>query len=187
MYLKAGLILAGLGAGQVQAADICADLWMTRNMVFDRAGYCFGSPLGRAMFDNSDCTTDSPTLGQVDAALIAQIKESEAEWQCDLDASRTDHDFPDMAWRSAMQDLPVNGGYESACIGWQTAPRVVRNGHDPQAAVLGEVRAGDGLFFQMLATDGFEYVTVLRGERAIAEGWVAWPDHDPEICANWAG
>ena len=39
------------------ALDHCEEWWFTRNLVFDRAGYCFSSPLGQAVFDNSDCFT----------------------------------------------------------------------------------------------------------------------------------
>ena len=39
------------------ADALCDELWLTRNMVFDRAGYCFGSNLGEAIFDNSDCNS----------------------------------------------------------------------------------------------------------------------------------
>ena len=181
------VLIFALLAGTAHADRVCDELWFTRNLVFDRAGYCFGSPLGQQLFDNGDCTTSQPELHPMDAALVAEIKQSEAEWECDLDTSRTDHDFPDLSTWSMMQDLPVNGGYESACIGWQTAPRAVRNGHHGQAGRLGEVREGDGLFFQMLAKDGYEYVTVLRHDQPVLEGWVAWPKHDPEICAGWAG
>ena len=75
-------------AGPSMALELCDELWFGRNLVFDQAGYCFGSPLGKAVFNNADCTTSSPEISPKDQAYIAWVKETEAEWQCQIDTTQ---------------------------------------------------------------------------------------------------
>jgi len=58
------LLLAALAA-PAAALEICDELWFTRNLIYDRAGYCFSSPLGRAVFDNSDCTGSALKIAEI--------------------------------------------------------------------------------------------------------------------------
>lgn len=61
----------------------CEELWIARNEVFDRNGYCFRSERGQAYFDNSDCTSDSQDiLSPMEWENVELIKEVEAEKQC---------------------------------------------------------------------------------------------------------
>jgi len=53
-------LICTLLAAPVQALDYCDELWFTRNLAFDRAGYCFGSPLGKA--DSSRTSLDVESL-----------------------------------------------------------------------------------------------------------------------------
>ena len=46
--MKRLALLCALLASPAAASDVCDDLWFTRNLIMDRAGYCFGSVLGRA-------------------------------------------------------------------------------------------------------------------------------------------
>lgn len=41
--------------------------------LLDQAGYCFATPLGKAIFDNSDCTTKEPVLPHATEMQIAEI------------------------------------------------------------------------------------------------------------------
>lgn len=36
----------------------CDNLWLVRNSMYDRHGYCFKTKKARETFDNSDCTVD---------------------------------------------------------------------------------------------------------------------------------
>ncbi len=40
----------------------CKSLWIARNEIFDRNGYCFRTAKGRNYFDNSDCSTSSQNI-----------------------------------------------------------------------------------------------------------------------------
>lgn len=61
----------------------CDQLWVARNEMFDRRGYCFSSGRGQTYFDNSDCTTsDTGILNKTEKANVATIKEVEAVQGC---------------------------------------------------------------------------------------------------------
>ncbi len=61
----------------------CEQLWIARNEIFDRNGYCFRSERGASYFDNSDCTSDSQEiLSELEWENVALIKRVEARNQC---------------------------------------------------------------------------------------------------------
>jgi hypothetical protein len=61
----------------------CDELWVARNEMFDRRGYCFSSGRGQSYFDNSDCTTSSSSiLNKTEKANVTTIKQVEAEKGC---------------------------------------------------------------------------------------------------------
>jgi uncharacterized caspase-like protein len=61
----------------------CDQLWVARNEMFDRHGFCFTTAKGQSFFDNSDCTTSSQNiLNKTEKANIAIIKQVEAEKVC---------------------------------------------------------------------------------------------------------
>lgn len=61
----------------------CEELWIARNEIFDRNGYCFQSARGQEYFDNSDCTSDSQDiLSQLEWDNVELIKAAESEQQC---------------------------------------------------------------------------------------------------------
>ncbi|MFP4537010.1 MAG: YARHG domain-containing protein [Dichotomicrobium sp.] len=61
----------------------CEELWIARNEIFNRNGYCFQSARGQEYFDNSDCTSDSQDiLSQLEWDNVELIKAAEREQQC---------------------------------------------------------------------------------------------------------
>lgn len=82
------LVICLLIPAQGWALEICDDLWFTRNLVYDRAGQCFGSTLGKAVFDNEGCTEGGATLTPVAQKLVARVREIEATQDCDVDTSQ---------------------------------------------------------------------------------------------------
>ena len=61
----------------------CEQLWIARNEIFDRNGYCFRSERGQAYFDNADCTSDSQDiLSELEWQNVDLIRQVEAEKQC---------------------------------------------------------------------------------------------------------
>ena len=71
-----------------QDAAPCDELWFARNLIFDRAGYCFGSRLGRAVFDNTDCSTTAPKFDARAAENVAALHAAETEYGCTIEIGR---------------------------------------------------------------------------------------------------
>lgn len=87
-YIAVALLCLPVSA-LASAGEECDELWFSRNAMMDYAGYCFQSPLGQAVFDNSDCTTSEPQLSPAAAAMTQQIIKNEATLACDVDTNRT--------------------------------------------------------------------------------------------------
>ena len=114
---------AGL-AGSAAAQDpLCEQWWYARNLIFDRAGYCFASPLGQALFDNADCTTSDPQLPPEEAQLVEDIRFMEGEFDCAVDSSSTSLAFFDAALMEGWTpDVPIPAEYGSGCFGYHGPP-----------------------------------------------------------------
>ena len=180
------LFLLMLVPSPVAALEICDDLWFTRNLIFHRVDYCFGSALGRSVFDNTVCTTKSPVLSRADSALVAKIRSLEVEWECRLDTSRRRLNVPDLDFRKSLYDLPVATGYESGCIGWRGEPFKLRSARHPVAPETATGWPGDNLLYQFESVGDWEYVGLYRNGGPAGAGWVRMPlEH--VTCDNYAG
>jgi hypothetical protein len=134
-------------------ADVihCELPWFARNLIFDRAGYCFGSTLGRATFDNADCTRTEVTLSERDRAAVDHILDLEEALSCAIDSSapRLEHLSHIEHLRNAdMVPAPVE--HESGCIGYRGPVLPLRAAPGDQARVIGELRPGDTVGFIFL-------------------------------------
>ena len=71
-----------LSRADVEMLD-CEELWIARNEIFDRNGYCFRSARGQDYFDNTDCTSDSQDiLSSLEWENVRLIQSVEREKQC---------------------------------------------------------------------------------------------------------
>lgn len=183
------LILLLLLATPALGQDACEDAWFTRNLLMDRAGYCFASPLGQALFDNSDCTGNDITLAPEVKRQVEEIKEIEALNGCKVDTTRRDLAIDDLTIRRQLSDLPVRDQFESACLGWLGEGAPLRAGRDDEARIIGEVEMGDFVLFSFLEADGWSYVTTHEHDFTGLKsgGWVLSAVFPEEACAAWAG
>lgn len=181
LSLGAVLILSPVTA---MADDLCDTLWFTRNLVFDRAGYCFASPLGQAYF-SAECTEGSPELDARDAALVARLRAVEAEWDCDVDTSRTELSPFDTQVMMFMEDLPVPTGYESACLGWKGEMLMLRAAPSDAAQPTGFVRPGDDLIAEHQDLEGWSFYSMTPQGQGL--GWVPTPEWSDATCTGLAG
>ena len=180
-----GLIFA---AGPAAALDVCDDLWFTRNLVFDRAGYCFGSVLGQAVFDNADCTTKSPNLNAADKAVVERVRAAEAEWGCKVDSGRSQLNVERIWFRALLSDLPIPSGYESACVPYIGAPTEALAGRSLGAEPVGRLEAGMTVLFEHQSEPGWEFIRVVTPEGPEWQGWVPLHSSDwPGLCEMMAG
>ena len=60
----------------------CEQLWLARNQIFNKNGYCFGGPRGQEIFDNSDCYTSEPVLTAAEKQTAAMLSQQEDAKQC---------------------------------------------------------------------------------------------------------
>ena len=74
------------GYGSTRAS--CESIWIERNRILDRSGYCFSSALGKAVFNNANCTTRNPRLSSEDRYWVEEIKKGERRYGCNVDTSR---------------------------------------------------------------------------------------------------
>jgi hypothetical protein len=164
------------------AADGCGDFWYMRNLIADRAGYCFNSPLGRAIF--GACGAGAPRFTTRDEAAMARIREVEDEFDCAIDTDKTElTDWWPRDW-SAITVLPIPTGYDSGCIGW-TGPEVpLHAAPDAAAATVGAIRAGDLIVWSHEDEGAWQFVVI---DYADAMGWVRAVDVPYQLCRSVAG
>lgn len=154
------------------SGEPCDDLWFTRNLIIDRTGYCFGSPLGQSVFDNADCTTKSPQLGPDDAKKVALVKKREVFWECKIDISRKSLDLDMLQARMQLQDLPVvNENNFTACLEWQGPEIALKAAHNSSFGHIGKIMKGDELFFYYDDVGKWMFVSAYRSDHADRIGW----------------
>lgn len=179
--------LMSVFAAPVAAAEpdpLCDALWFTRNLVFDRAGYCFSSPLGQANF-SPECSTTSPEIDGASALIVDLVRQEEAEWGCDVDTSRTELTAYDTQVLSFIADLPVPTGYESMCIGWRGEMLMLRAARDSAAETTGFIRPGDDILLSFHEVAGWTFVSMTREGQGL--GWIEMPPWTEGACDGYAG
>lgn len=182
--------LISLMAGPLSAAEGCLDVWFTRNLIMDRAGHCFSSPLGQTLFDNADCKGQVGALSPQDQAIVNHIREVEARHGCQVNTNQTWADIPDINFRKVLTDLPIRDEFEWACIGWTAQAAALYAGRYGSARVLGHVQPGDYVnveHYGLPHVEAWSYVLVFHpgGQALKSAGWLYWPGQMP--CAQEAG
>ncbi|SIO29589.1 DUF4453 domain-containing protein [Vannielia litorea] len=181
--------LAFLAAGPALAGDgYCDELWFTRNAIFHEVGYCFGSPLGQAVFGNDGCTTKTPDLSAAQAARLERM--TTAEDGCVVDSNRTSLDIPDLDIRRRLAVLPIRSDGESGCIGWKGGPVALRTGTSQAAEPLFTLAPGDVVLFshevEPAGGQTWDYVQVYDEGVLLKAGWTVI-EVSPATCEGLAG
>ncbi len=187
------LLIGFLSATQSVASEPCEDLWFSRNLVFDQAGYCFGSPLGKAIFDNSDCTTTSPVLSADDKGFVKWIKSKESEWDCKVDTSRStfsEFDIDTIPLRRMLTHPVARSGFESTCIGWRGEAITLYADFTRGDFPIGVIRPGDTIYWAYDyygEPDHWDFLT--RIDKAGKTTTMGWSNVrvDPDKCDAFAG
>jgi hypothetical protein len=159
-------------ANPAAALDACDDLWFTRNLIFDRAGYCFGSALGQAVFGNDGCTTKTPQLSHEDKGIIERACAFEDQLACNVDTTRQSLDVDLIAVRKAMTDLPITDGLESACIGWKGPETPLFQAQTSTSDITGYARSGDTILWLHESVGSWSFITVSLDGVPQTAGWV---------------
>ena len=182
---KIAIIYLALCAGPAVADANCADLWFTRNLVFDRAGHCFSSALGEAIFDNTDCTANEAKLDKTGQTIVDTILGLEAEFACKVDTTRTALQVDQIAARMRLIDLPVADEYASPCYGWRGAPVPLYSARNPTAPVTGTIEPGEDILMSFMGVDGWTFLYSSPDDPDM--GWVRDFDWAGDSCTSNAG
>ncbi|RDC73418.1 DUF4453 domain-containing protein [Rhodovulum sp. 12E13] len=164
----------------------CNQLWFMRNLIMDRAGYCFGSPLGQALYDNDDCSGKDITLSPEQTVQANRIRALEQDIGCRVDTAATTLDVTGMAQLRRLVDMPLpdNGG--SACT-WAGPEAVLHAGKGPGTAALGRLTAGDRVGFGWIGEGDWTVISASSGGPSIL-GWIdVRALHFERNCTDWAG
>lgn len=159
----------------------------------DRAGQCFSSALGQAVFDNTDCVDTEIRLNPLEAEIVRLAQEAEARANCAVvtEANRLSLDaLPFHARLMALFTVPVRADSEHGCSGYLGAPIPLYAGISTNMTVLGRVEAGQSFTLShMPLRGGWEYLEVTNTQGApVAHGWAqGLPDDMATICAMIAG
>lgn len=159
-----------------------------RNLIMDRAGYCFGSALGQALYDNGDCVGKQVSLSSAQSRQVQSIQQLEHEIGCDVNTGSRRLDVPRIESLRRLKDMPLpdNGGW--ACIGWQGATVPLYDGYTEGASVIGQIRPGDRLDFGFIREGDWRAVVVSSGASG-GSGTMSWANFgsaEPP-CATSAG
>lgn len=61
---------------------VCRSLWLQRNEIYNRNGYCFTTLAAQVLFDNSDCTSDGIELNNDDQQRVSELLSLESQNEC---------------------------------------------------------------------------------------------------------
>lgn len=176
-------LLFVLLASPVAALDNCDEWWFTRNLIYDRAGYCFASPLGHAVFDNDSCLPGDPTLDSASQTIVAGLQALEQQSDCKVDTQRRTLNLPNLPARLALGDIPVPDEDESGCMGWRGAEIALHDRRSDDAPVIGLIAPGADIYYGFVQVDGWDFVLSQGG----VMGWMRRIPFDADSCAANAG
>lgn len=172
----------------------CDELWYVRNQLYNSAGQCFESPLGQAMFDNTDCNTNTATLGSFHAEYVAHIRAEEQVLRCAVDTSVSEPlEIVDLELRMNAYPFIGGDGASTGCNGWKGPTFSLHAEPRADAPVVAEVQAGDNLviYLESYSQPGaFWYYGLFDESGNGAEGWGAvpvFPPEAPDQCDSYAG
>lgn len=178
------LIVAILMPTSLSAQGACEDLWLARNVIYDAHGYCFGSRLGRTLFNNAGCTTVDPELPADLQARVDRIWAQARSMECAVDQSQTTIEVYNKTTRYLLQAQPVASGTNGACIGARLEePIDLFEAPDTTAESIGAIENGDTVGWFHQAEDGWHFATILS--KASGKGTVSgWTQNRVHECGQ---
>lgn len=180
--MKTACLSAAFICAASTVSALCEDAWYLRNLAFDRAGYCFGSPLGGALFD-ATCSTKSPTLNEWDQSMVDAHKRIEASNGCKINTKGRVLASTLIGKMDDIDLLPTLSQFESACHGYKGEPVTMTSGIGMQMSYpTGTIAPGDTVYFRFESWGGFEFV-----ETETAAGWIPEGSVAVDSCAAFAG
>jgi len=144
------------------ANSACDDLWFARNTIYDLHGYCFGSTLGKKIFDNEGCTTVEPELPRDLEERVQKLWSQAETMKCDPAQGRSKISVYNVPSRKGMAYQPIASLTESACIGLQSNPIELYDAPKDTSVKVGVAAVGDDLAWLHQDEDEWSFVTILK-------------------------
>ncbi|MEM8838535.1 MAG: DUF4453 domain-containing protein [Pseudomonadota bacterium] len=178
-----GLSLGLLALMQTARADpYCLELWFDRNAIFDRAGYCFNSSLGKTVFDNSDCISQNVQLSGEAERQVGEIRREERANGCgrpNFTSFDLQEVIPLLRLRWQLEEWPRRDIAGSACIGYNGPQQLaLRARPSTNSRILGTIEVGDDISYNHYPkNETWSFVTTRDGAsgQAKALGWFIEP------------
>ena len=176
-------------AAPLHADPYCDDLWFARNQLYDRAGYCFSSALGQAVFDNAGCTGTDVTLEPGGEEMVAAIKAAEARADCSVDTTRERLEVENLELRLRLDQVVYRAEDASGCLGWTGGPLTLLAGPDENSLPIAWIENGDDIIWQYESLpwpEGWTFVSIFRDGMETGFGWRI-SDIYAGLCTSLAG
>lgn len=165
-----------------ETSQTCGELWFARNAMLNDAGYCFSTPLGRSLFDNTDCTTRQPIIDQDVSDQISLIQKLEREppftlqqARCRIDTSQPSLDqVPYIGMRFRVTFQPATDGTAGGCIGYTGESFLLFEAPDSNSRVLGRVESGNSFSLSHLPWQDWNFALVWADDivgEPVTLGW----------------
>lgn len=172
-------------------AGVCEDLWYSRNWIMDRAGYCFGTPLGQSYFDTSDCIGKNVTLSPYDAGRVAELRETEQDHGCTLNTQSTYLALDDIQFRRLLVEQPIlfPEGEGFICMGYTGSGVSLFAGPDSNSGVISALEPGDWYRTRHTDIGAWTYITATapQSDAVKAAGWAMFAPESYTQCLEAAG
>lgn len=168
------LVALFISPSSLLANGMCEDLWFARNVIYDAHGYCFGSPLGKAMFSNEGCDTVDPELPTELQTRVDRIWDKARSNNCAIDQSLETIAVYNKDIRRKLAVQPVADTRQKACIGAKVeTPITLYSAPSVDAESLGRIDSGDSLAYFHETEGEWEFVTILSTSngRDPVSGW----------------
>ncbi|MCB8838459.1 YARHG domain-containing protein [Aurantimonas sp. VKM B-3413] len=173
-YLPLFALLIACPGRSLAADKFCERLWVARNAIFDRAGHCFSSPLGKAVFDDADCRPGKTSLTAEDRAEVERLQAAERQRGCRIDTQKRTLDIDDAPQIRALAVFGLPGSFEFSCIRFRGPdPLPLYSAPSGNAATVGRIKPGENVLFEYAERDGFELAAVGGGRTGepVRLGW----------------
>ncbi|WP_341206942.1 DUF4424 family protein [uncultured Psychrosphaera sp.] len=193
----------------IQSNSVCRSLWLQRNEIYNRNGYCFSTLSAQVLFDNSDCTSDGIELNNDDQQLVSELLSLEGQNECVTPSRLVQpvNPYEGTASPSYFWDPVIDAEDYVSMVRTQVFPansltKVVHEyrpdvgGGIPQweiqedgdlrfTADEWEILPRDGYFGYFGCTSWTEYSSAVLHWKDTWETWQVWNDLDVPIFQNW--
>ncbi|MEL6505866.1 MAG: DUF4453 domain-containing protein [Pseudomonadota bacterium] len=152
-------------------ARSCDGMWFSRNLIFHRAGYCFGSRLGQSVFGNQGCQRGAPVLSETNQQIVAALKRAEQSWGCSVNTKLQSLDLKSRHLLEKLGRQPVPSDGESGCLGYLGKPLKLFQSPDYKSLEVGLIPRGSDVVDAYERVGRWTVYSALTSDGSSILGW----------------